>query len=66
MNLNGPEDSNWRPALVVKLSYIVGKTSKLNENYIYGNLQQQQEIVKIFGDILEVRENLQMEMISRD
>ena len=54
------------PALVVRLSYIVGKTSKLNENYIYGNLQQQQEIVKIFGDILEVRENLQMEMRSRD
>ena len=54
------------PALVVKLNYLAGKTAKLNENFIYGNQKQQQIIVKIFSDILEVRDNLQMEMRTRD
>ena len=47
------------PEIVPKLGYLHGKTSKLNENLIYGNINQQQMIVKIFSDILEVRENLQ-------
>ena len=54
------------PALVVKLNYLAGKTANLNENFIYGNLKQQQIIVKIFSDILEVRDNLQMEIRARD
>ena len=45
------------PALVVHLKYLTGKTSNLNEQYIYGNIKQQQMIVKIYTDILEVRES---------
>ena len=47
------------PQLVINLQYLSGKTAKLNENFIYGNMQQQEIIVNIFSDILEVRENLQ-------
>jgi hypothetical protein len=49
------------PAIVPQLGYLHGKTSKLNENLVYGNINQQQMIVKIFSDILEVRENVQKE-----
>ena len=45
------------PALVVHLKYLTGKTSNLNEQYIYGNIKQQQMLVKIYTDILEVRES---------
>jgi hypothetical protein len=34
----------------------------LNENLVYGSIEQQQIIVKIYSDILEVRENLQAEI----
>ena len=47
------------PELVKNLSYIEGRTSTLNENFVYGSLKQQEIIVKIYSDILEVRENLQ-------
>ena len=50
------------PALVVHLDYLTGKTSTLNELFIYGNREQQQTIVNIFSDILEVRENLQQKV----
>ena len=46
------------PQLVIDLSYLDVKASKLNENYIYGNLKQQKMIVKIYSDILEIREKL--------
>ena len=49
------------PAIVPQLGYLHGKTSKLNENLVYGNINQQQMNVKIFSDILEVRENVQKE-----
>ena len=49
------------PAIVPQLGYLHGKTSKLNENLVYGNINQQQINVKIFSDILEVRENVQKE-----
>jgi hypothetical protein len=49
------------PALVVHLDYLSGKTSTLNELFIYGNREQQQTIVNIFSDILEVREKLQQQ-----
>ena len=35
-----------------------GKASKLNENDIYGSLDQQIKIVEIYSDILEQREIL--------
>lgn len=50
------------PALVVHLDYISGKTSTLNENWIYGNTEQQQSIVKIYSDILEIRDSLQSDL----
>ena len=47
------------PAIVVHLRYLAGTTSKLCENHIYGKLEQQKVIVKIYSDILDIRENLQ-------
>ena len=47
------------PELVKNLGYIEGRTSTLNENFVYGSLKQQEMIVKIYSDILDVRENLQ-------
>ena len=47
------------PALVTNLNYLCGKTSRINENFIYGNQKQQETIVNIFADILEVRENIE-------
>ena len=46
------------PPLVKNLRYLLGKTSKLNENDIYGNIMQQVQIVNIYSDILQERENL--------
>ena len=50
------------PAIVVHLEYLVGKTSKLEEKFVYGKSEQQETIVKIFSDILDIRENLLKEM----
>jgi hypothetical protein len=47
------------PPLVENLQYLKGKTSKLEEKFIYGNIEQQHIIVNIYSDILEERENLQ-------
>ena len=49
------------PAIVVHLPYLVGKASELEEKHIYGNCKQQKIIVKIFTDIIEIRENLMKE-----
>ena len=46
------------PAIVVHLNYLVGQTSQLDEKFIYGNSKQQRSIVKIYTDILEVRDYL--------
>ena len=53
------------PKLVINLQYLQGKTSTLNENFIYGSIKQQEMIVKIYSDILKVRENLQHNELSR-
>ena len=34
----------------------------MNENFVYGSIEQQQIIVKIYSDILEIRENLKAEI----
>ena len=47
------------PQLVVCLKYSNLKTSRINENFIYGNMNQQQMIVKIYSEVLEIRENFQ-------
>ena len=52
-----PESQRHRlqcPQLVINLKYLTGKASKLNENFIYGNIHQQEMIVNIYSDILEV------------
>ena len=54
------------PALVVHLGYLSGITSTLNENFIYGSIEQQQTIVKIYGDILEIRDNLQTDLRNNE
>ena len=46
------------PEIVTKLNYLTGKTSKLNENYIYGNIKNQEIIVRIYSDILNIRSQL--------
>ena len=52
--------------LVKNLNYLVGKTSKLNENDIYGSMEQQIQIVNIYSDILQERENLKYQNFSED
>ena len=44
--------------LVSKLHYLEENSTNLNEMFIYGNLEQQETIVKIYSDILEVRDSL--------
>ena len=46
------------PQIVTKLNYLIGKTSKLNEFDIYGDIRKQQVIVNIYSELLEVREKL--------
>ena len=46
------------PALAPKLNYLIDN-SNLTENDIYGSLEKQEKIVKVFSDLLEIRENLQ-------
>ena len=47
------------PPLVQNLNYLQGQSSKLDDKYIYGNIEQQIEIVNIYSDILEEREKQQ-------
>ena len=47
------------PPLVQNLNYLQGQSSKLEEKYIYGNIEQQIVIVNIYSDILEEREKQQ-------
>ena len=46
------------PEIVTKLNYLDLKTSTINENMIYSDLQKQEIIVNIYSDILEIRKNL--------
>jgi hypothetical protein len=52
------------PALVKNLQYLRGKTSILNEKFIYGSLEQQEIIVNIYSDIMEVRENMETNVVT--
>ena len=44
--------------LISKLQYLEENSTNQNEMFIYGNLEQQERIVKIYSDILEVRDSL--------
>ena len=46
------------PALGPKLNYLIDNSS-LTEKDIYGSLEKQEKIMKVFSDLLEIRENLQ-------
>ena len=50
------------PELVIHLKYMNVNFSTLNEIFIYGNIHQQQMIVKIYSDIIEIRVKLQPEL----
>ena len=44
------------PPLVKNLKYVIGKTSRLEENHIYCDIDKQINIVNIYSDILEQRD----------
>ena len=48
-----------QPIIAWGFGYLSGTISKLCEKQIYGKLEQQKVIVKIYLDILDIRENLQ-------
>ena len=52
------------PKLVTKLKYLNLNFSKLNENFVYGNISQQQMMVNIYSAVLEVREKLKQDESS--
>ena len=54
------------PPLVRNLNYLVGGTSKLNENDIYGKIEEQIRIVHIYSDILQEREKLKLQRLRDD
>ena len=53
------------PELTQKLMYLKGKTSKLDENDIYRNIEKQLAITNIYSDILDIRERNNRHEISR-
>ena len=48
--------------LMKNVHYLRGKTSKLEETYIYGAIEQEEGIVNIYCDILEIRETYQQQL----
>ena len=52
------------PKIVTKLNYLRGKTAYLNENDIYGDIKKQEVIIRIYSDILEIREELRIKAIE--
>ena len=53
------------PEIVLKLKTINKKFSKLNENMIYGNIEEQQMIVSIYSEVLLVRDSLKEDISPR-
>ena len=45
--------------IVVHLGYLAGTTSTIDENDIYRGIEKQKMIVKIYSDIIEIRERLE-------
>ena len=50
--------------IVKKLGYVAGKNKKHNENFVYGSLEEQEIIVKVYGDILQIRDEIQTKQIE--
>ena len=47
-----------------KKQYLNLKLSTVNENFIYGNIKEQQMIVNMYSEVLEVREKLKQQEIN--
>ena len=47
-------------------SYLICKTQELEENHIYGDIEEQIQIVNIYSDILEQREILRNQKKDED
>ena len=52
------------PEISKELQYLNLKLSTVNENFIYGNIKEQQMIVNLYSEILEVREKLKQQEIN--
>ena len=52
------------PEILKKLGYVVDKNKKHNENLIYGTLEEQEVIIKVYGDILKIRDEIQTKQIE--
>ena len=52
--------------IIKKLSYVVGHISKFSENDIYGSLQKQEIIIKVYSDILDIREKLKQNYLEEN
>ena len=52
------------PKIVAKLNYLADNTTNFDENDINEGVHKQERIVKVYGDILEVREELRMQQIE--
>ena len=51
------------PPLVENLNYLRGKTSTIDESMIYGDIEQQIQIVNIYSDILQEREKIKSQRL---
>ena len=51
------------PPLIRNLNYLIGGTSVINENHIYGNIEEQIRIVHIYSDILPEREKIKLQRL---
>ena len=45
------------------LNYLRGKTSTIDESMIYGDIEQQIQIVNIYSDILQEREKIKSQRL---
>ena len=52
------------PEIVAKLNYLADFTTNFDENDIHEGVDKQERIVKVYGDILEVREERRMQQIE--
>ena len=54
------------PLLVRNLRYLIDRKQELEENHIYGDIEEQIQIVNVYSDILEQREILRNQKKDED
>ena len=47
-----------------KLGYVADKNKKHDENCVYGSLERKEIIVKVYSDILQIRDEIQTKLIN--